>query len=192
MKHTWNLPLALFLGFIMPAGMLFGYKRTLPRVSSPTANWADTQEAGHLFRQIRDQALKAQKTLGTLNVEGIYLNWQDQAQSLNIARSYINKIGADLLRLKRMNKGLAPWQQRVVAQMTPAAHEMVYQMDQAVKEINRHQNSVVLAMTPYPQNINIIGQQAGRMVRTIQTYSQYAHAEERLAALQRKTATSRS
>jgi hypothetical protein len=184
---------AVFITIIMPSGMLFGVE--LGRASdlgSRAANPVETGDAGRLLNRMRSLALRARRQVGPLQVQELELGWQDQAFNLGSAKWDINKIGADLARLEQMKKGLEPWQQRLVAEVTPAAHEMVYQMDEALAEIKADQSRTVLAMTPYPQNINMIHQQASQMAHTIRTFTQYAHAKQRLAALERQGAVPRS
>ncbi len=183
----------MFISLIMPAGRLFAIKigRTFG-ISSKAANWADTEKAAHLLNQMQTLALKASKQVGPLRVQEVQLNWQEQASRLGNAKWDINRIGADLLRLGRMKKELEPWQQSLAAKVTPDVHEMVYQMDQAIRDVKTDQSSVVLAMGEYPQTINMIHQQADRMAGTIGTVTRYASAAQRLAVLEGRTASPRS
>lgn len=175
----------LFAGLLMPAGMLFGVTTNHQfGINSKTANWYDTGEATTLLNQIQTLSRNARRQVARLQVQEIDLNWQAQAGRLSTAKYDINKMSADLFRLDQMKKGLEPWQQRLAHKITPQVHEMVYQMDAAIAKLNHYQNKDSLAMTQYPQNINMIYKSANRTVSTIGTVNQYVHAEERMASLE--------
>ncbi len=181
----------MFAIVIMPASMLFGVKSPYSSRNDEAANWVQAERAGHLLRQMRRLAFKTQKAVGPLQVGGMDLGWEGEAQQLTIARYDINAMGTDLLALNRMKNGLQPWQRRVLAKTTPEVHEMVYQMDQANREINANENSTALAMGQFPQNISMIDHQASRMASVIGTFTQYARAKQRLATLERRVSTRR-
>ena len=175
---------------IMPAGMLLATETYRPpAVTSSTANWYDTEEASNLLNQMQPLALKVRREVARLQVQEIELGWQAQSQRLALAKSDINTMGDDLVRLDQMKKGLEPWQKSLVNKVTPEIHEMVYQTDAALTTLSDHENRDELALSQYPQNINMIYKSANQMAGTIGTVTQYAHAEEQMAAL-RQHATS--
>jgi len=177
-----SLMLAVLL---MPACMLLATDTYRPpAVTSSTANWYDTEQATNLLNQMQPLALKARKEVARLQVQEINLAWQAQSQRLARAKNDINTMADDLARLNRMKDGLEPWQKSLMNKVTPEVHEMVYQMDAALAKLNNHRNRVYLALTQYPQNLNMIYKNANQMAETIGTVTQYAHAEENMAALQ--------
>jgi len=177
----------LLAALLMPAGMLLATETYRPpTVTSSTANWYDTEQATNLFNQVQALALKTRKEVARLQVQEEELAWQVQSQRLMRAKNDINTMADDLARLNRMKDGLEPWQKSLVNKITPEVHEMVYQMDAAVAKLNNHKNRLYLALTEYPQNINMIYKSANQMAGTIDTVTQYAHAEEDMAALHQR------
>ncbi len=176
--------LLLLAGLLMPAGMLLANDTYIaPAVTSSTANWYNVEQASNLFNQMNTLALKVRKEVARLQVQGYQLGWRDQSARLARAKSDINTIGNDLLQLNEMKNALEPWQQSLLNKITPNLHEMVYQTDQALNRLSRHENRIDLTMTQYPQNINQIYKNANQMSDTIGTVTQYAHAEQKMAAL---------
>ncbi len=174
----------LLAGLIMPAGMLFAVTTNRQfGIKSNTANWQDTEEATNLLNQMQTLARNARRQVGRLQVQEIELNWEDQSQRLDTAKYDVNKMGADLFQLDQMEKRLEPWQQSLVHKVTPEVHEMAYQMDAAIAKLNKYENKDSLALTEYPQNINMIYKSANRMAGAIGTVSRYVQAEQRMAAL---------
>ena len=178
---------------LMPAGMLFA-KETYrpPAVTSSTANWYDTEEASNLLNQMQTLAFKVRKEVARLQVQEIQLGWRDQSQRLAAAKHDINTMSDDLVRLDSMKTRLEPWQSNLAHRVTPSLHEMVYQMDAALDTLSATRNRTDLALTQYPQNINMIYRSANQMVGTIGTVTQYAHAEEKMAAIKQNTVGTRS
>ena len=178
--------LLLVLGLLMPAGMLLASTTSeIPAVTSRKANWYDAEQASTLFNQMNTLALKVRKEVGRLQVQGYELDWEAQAGRLARAKADVNRIGNDLLQLNEMKNKLEPWQQSLLNKITPNLHEMVYQMDAALHKLDVHQNRTYLAMTQYPQNINMIYKSANQMTNTISTVTQYAQAEQKMAALEK-------
>lgn len=175
----------LFVGLLMPAGMLCAVSTSQQfGITSSTANWYDTEEATNLLNQMQTLAHNAKKQVARLQVQELQLTWQAQSQRLATAKYDVNKMGADLLQLNHMEKGLEPWQQTLVHKVTPQVHEMVYQLNAAINKLNKDQNRTQLALTQYPQNINMIYKSANRMADTIGTVTGYAQAEQNLARLE--------
>ena len=183
----------LLVGLIMPAGMLFGTETFRPSaVTSNSANWYYTEQASNLLNEMQTLAFKVRKEVARLQVQGDELGWQMQSDRLAEARSDVNVIGDDLVRLDHTKNMIEPWQKNLVHKVTPEIHEIVYQMDAAIYTLNAHESRTDLALTEYPQNINIIYKNANRMAGTIGTVTQYAQAEERLAELKPSTGSARS
>lgn len=180
----------LLAGLLMPAGMLLATEiHQKPAVTSSTANWYDVEQASNMLDHIQNLALKVRKEVARLQVQEIELGWRAQSARLTIAKHDINTIGNDLVRLDQMRNRLEPWQQNLLNKITPALHEMVYQADAAIKKVNNHENRTYLALTQYPQNINQIYKNANQMANTIQTVTQYAQAEQKMAELNKGNRT---
>ncbi len=183
----------LLVGLIMPAGMLFGTETFRPPVvTSNRANWYDSEQASNLLNEMQTLAFKVRKEVARLQVQEIELGWQAQSARLESAKNDIDTMGNDLVRLDHIKGKLEPWQQNLVHKVTPEIHEMVYQMDAAIDTLDAHESRTDLALTEYPQNINMIYKNANRMAGTIGTVTQYAHAEERLAELKPNSGSARS
>jgi len=163
-----------------------------PEVTSSSANWYDVEQASNMLHRMQTLTLKTRKEVARIQVQDWELDWRDQADKLTRAKADINKIGDDLAQLDQMKNRLEPWQQSLVEKVTPQIHEMVYEMDSALKTLNAHQNRDQLMLSEYPQNINIIYKNANQMAGTIGTVTQYAHAEQKMAALRHMTTSKES
>jgi len=130
-------------------------------------------------------ALKTRKEVARLQVQEQQLDWRAQAARLARAKADVNKMGNDLIRLNEVKNKLEPWQQSLLNKITRNQHEMVYQLDAAIHKLAVHQNRTYLALSQYPQNINIIYKNANQMTNTISTVTQYANAEQKMAALEK-------
>ena len=185
-----TMGLLVFCGLLMPAGMLFANKTYQPpSTTSNNSNWYDVEEASSLLNHLQDLAIKSKETIGPIKVSEIDLRWQGQATMLNAARSRVNKMANDLLRLKEMSSKVEPWQQGLIHKITPNIHEMAYQLDAAINTLNKYQLRHRLALTQYPQNLNGFCRNAGQVADTIGIVTQYAHAEEKMAELNKTTGT---
>jgi len=170
---------------LSPAGFLFSIEPHQPvALTSPTANFADTETATTLFNRMQKLAGKVNKEAGPIEVQNYELSWQDEGSSLDRIKSQINKMGSDLLQLSEMRKKLEPWQQRLLKRTTPDVHEMVYQTDAAIKMLNAQEDTMALQGTPYPQSIGILSHKANQLADSVGTFTQYVHAAQKLAALQ--------
>ena len=182
-KATGLLVLA---GLLMPAGMLLASETpAAPAVTSSSANWYNVEEASNLFNEMNNLALRVRREVGRLQVQGYQLGWREQSSRLAGAKYDVDTLGSDLMRLSEMKGRLEPWQQSLLTRVTPQVHEMVYQMDAAINRLNKYESRDHLALTQYPQNINQIYRNANQMADTIGTVTQYAHAEEKMAALKK-------
>lgn len=174
----------LLVGLLMPAGMLLASEtHEAPAVTSSTANWYHARQASSLFNQMNTLALKVRREVGRLQVQGYQLGWRAQSARLEGAKSDINAIANDLEQLNEMKTKLEPWQRNLLDKVTPNLHEMVYQADAAINRLSAHENRTYLALTQYPQNIDQIYKSANKMANTIGTVTQYARAEQKMAAL---------
>ena len=176
--------LALFITLIIPAGMLFA-KESVPASSltSKTANWYDVDQASNLLNRMQVLAVNTRNALGQNQVAETDLAWQIQALNLDTAKSNVNRMGADLLRLDEISSKVEPWQQRLVHKVTPQVHEMAYQLDAAINTLNEYQSKDRLALTQYPQNINQVCRNANLVSGTISSVTRYARSEQKVAAL---------
>ncbi|MGA8182105.1 MAG: hypothetical protein WB819_00500 [Terriglobia bacterium] len=179
-----TIGLALFITLLMPAGMLFAKESVQATgLTSNTSNWYDVEEASNLLNRMQTLALNARNAIGQIQVAETDLGWQIQAVKLDRARNNVNKMGEDLVRLDEISSKVEPWQQRLIHKVSPRVHEMAYQLDAAINSLNQYQSKDHLALTEYPQNINMIYRDANQMSDAIGTVTQYAHAEQKMAAL---------
>lgn len=181
-----KLETLLIVLMLAPAGMLFA------TVQSPTAlqeanpaKWASQQHATQLINKIQDLAYSVSKKVGPLQVNEMNTPWPAQATMLDQLKTRVNQMSEDLFQLSAMRKSLAPWQQKLLHLMTPKVHELVYQTRAAIKEMNARQSAMALAMTPYQQNIDIIGRQSVKLQNSVGVFTHYQHAKAKLAQLQR-------
>ncbi len=179
-----TIGLALFMTLLMPAGMLFAREsNSASSLTSKTANWYDVEEASNLLNRVQTHAINTRNALGQDQVAETDLAWQIQALNLDRARYNINKMGADLLQLDEISSKVEPWQQRLIHKVTPQIHEMGYQLEAAINTLNKYQSKDHLALTQYPHYINQVCRNANQVSGTIGTVTQYAHAEQKMAAL---------
>jgi hypothetical protein len=180
----------LFAVLIMPAGMLLGTEmnKTYP-MTATTANWHDVERASSLFNSMNSLAARVSKEVGILQVEGYQLGWRVHSARLGRAKNAINAMGEDLFELNRMKNRLEPWQRTLINKITPQIHEMVYQTDEALHRVRTDENRADLALSQYPQNIDQIYNSATQMSGTINTVTQYAHAEQKMVALNKVNRT---
>ena len=185
--------LLLLAGLLMPAGMLLATENHQPpAVTSSTANWYDVEQASNLFDRMNTLALKVRKEVARLQVQGNDLSWREHSARLARAKNDINTIGNDLEQLNEMKGRLEPWQQSLIDKITPDVHTMVHQTDEALRTLDARESRTYLALSQYPQNINLIYKNANEMAGTIGTVTQYAHAEEKMAELDQHTNGTRS
>ncbi len=182
--------LALFMTLLMPAGMLFARESDSANgVTSKTANWYDVEEASNLLNRMQAHAINTRNVLGQNQAAETDLAWQIQALNLDKARSNVNRMGADLLQLDEISHKVEPWQQRLVHKVTPQVHEMGYQLEAAINTLNKYQSKDQLALTQYPNYINQVCRNANQVSGTIGSVTQYAHAEQKVAALHELNST---
>ena len=182
--------LILLAGVLMPAGMLLATETPEPpAVTSSTANWYSVEQASNLFDHMNTLALKVRKEVARLQVQGYELNWREHSARLARARNDINTIGENLVQLDEMASRLEPWQQSLIKKIAPDIHAMVYQTDAALNTLSNHEDRIALSVTQYPQNIDHIYRNANQMSDTISTVTQYAHAEQKMEALNRMNGT---
>lgn len=183
--------LTLFIGLLMPVGMLLA-NVPASQAASPTSNTSssyDVDEASSLLNRMQDLALKARRAVEPIHVDEIDLVSEDQATMLNTARSSVNRMGDNLLRLDEISSKLEPWQRSLIHKITPQVHEMAYQLEAAINAQNKYRLRNRLALTQYPQNIAAFCKNSGRLVDTIGTTTQYVHAEEKMAELNKTNGT---
>lgn len=178
--------LLVLLGLIMPAGMLLANEPVqAPAVTSTNANWYDVEQASNLFNEMNNLALKVRREVARLQVQGDQLSWKAQSTRLARAKYDINTIGNDLEQLNEMKSRLEPWQKSLINKITPRVHGMVYQTDAALHILDAHENRTYLVLSQYPNNIDQIYKNANQMANTIGTVTQYAQAEQKMAALKK-------
>lgn len=182
----------LILGLFIPSGMLLATQPNEgPAARTDRAEWNNSAQATNLFNQIQTLSYKVRREVERLQVQDEQLDWQYQGDRLAATKLYVNDIGNDLANLDHVRSNLAPWQKSLVNKVTPNVHDMAYQLDAAIHGLDAHQNHMVLLLTQYPQNINMIYKSANTLADTIGAVTQSARAEH-MAALERPAATGRS
>ena len=191
MRIHINRVLGLLFTFALfsPAAVLFCAALPQPTaLTSPTANWAETEQATAKINQIQNLASKVRREDGPLTVEGEELNWQVHSGRLGEIRTQVNKMSRDLSQLSKMKNQLEPWQQQLVHSMTVNIHELGYQTQAAIKTLTAQHDTMALAMTQYPGYLNAIYHNANHLAGSIGTFTGYVRAAQKLATLQHGTA----
>lgn len=187
---TKTIGLALFIALLMPVGMLFANETSSASgLTSNTANWYDVEQASNVLSRMQTLTSHTRNALEPIQVNETDMAWQYQAWRLNRARSNVNRMGEDLLQLNKISSKLEPWQQSLIHKITPRVQEIAYQLDAAINTLNQYQSKDHIALTEYPQNISQICRNAHQMSDAIGTVTQYAHAEQKMAALKRMKGT---
>lgn len=183
-KISRFLEMLLIVLLVLPATALSAVQE-LP-LSLPNmiiTNHADAQRASALFNNLQQTAQRVKREIGPIQVNEVQLGWESQGWALNRVRSDVNTMANDLMQLDAMKNKLEPWQERLLHRVTPCVHELVYQTDAAIKHLGSKQNAMALALTQYPENINIIASQTGRIIRSVHTFTQYQVEKSKLAGL---------
>lgn len=163
----------------MPCGVLLADESNQPAATtSNSANWYDVEQAANLFNSMNTRARQVRKEFGPLQVQGYEINWRDHAERLGRVKNHVNAIGKDLKSLDQMKGRLEPWQQRLVAGITPNAREMANQTEQALNKLAGHQDRDRRRLMQYPNNIDQIYQNANQMANIIENLTQAAHGEQ--------------
>lgn len=177
----------LAVALISPVSFLFsaGTRQQLT-LTSKTANWADTEDASQMFNHMQHLAWKVAKEVGPIQVQEVQLTHQAQAAYLDRIRTDVNRLSMDLSRLSAMKSKLEPWQQQLLGRMTPHVHELVYQTRAAIQELDKQQGRLALYATDYPGYIAAISNNASQLNSSIGTFTQSAHAAEKLARIEQQ------
>lgn len=177
----------LVVALVSPVGYLCAMNsHPLPYLTSPSANWADSENATNMFNRIQLLARKVQNEDGPLTVDDVQLAWQIDAGKLDQIRSQVNEMSGDLLQLCEMRKKLEPWQQQLLGRMTPKIHELVYETQAAIEMLNHQHSMMALYPTSYPHYLAAISHDANQLAGSVGTYTQYVHAAKKLAKLQKR------
>lgn len=184
-KISYLLGILLVALSFAPVTMLYADRQnpvSLPvmTITNPTG----THRASTLFNNIENLARRVRRELGPLQIDELQFALPSQASKFNYVRSEINRIGDDLLQLDAMQKKLEPWQKQLLDRLTPHVHELVYQTDAAINQLKVNDGAAALALTQYPQNINVIERQTGQIIRSVGTFNQYQIAKAKLAKLE--------
>lgn len=179
LKYFKTSGIIVLAAFIMPCGVLLAKESNPPAAAtSSNANWYDVEQASDLFSRMTVRAREVRQEVGPLQVQGYALDWRDHAARLVRISDHINDMGRDLQSLDQIKGRLEPWQQNLVAKVTPNVHGMVYQTDQALTTLASREDPYTLRLTDYPNNIDQIYRNADRMINTIQSVTKAAHGEQ--------------
>lgn len=169
----------LLAGSLAPAGVLLAQPATAatPAVNTHTSQMDPASmntSVQNKFTRIHDLSQKAGKDVAPLKfgTNGTELNWKVHSIRLARAKKAVNQVEKDVKQLESRKAGLTPWQRQLLGNVKEDAHEMVYQTRAAVKVLNAHHNKNALALTSYPQNIDMIWQKANDAAEEIGTVFQ--------------------
>ncbi len=184
-KISRMLETLLLALLVVPTGMLYSAEQNpLSQPDLSVANWADAHRATSLFNNMQNMARRVKREIDPIQVSEMQVLWQSQASKLSRVKSHVNKMGNDLLQLDAMKNKLEPWQTKLLHRLTPNVHELVYQTDAAIAELNAKQSATALALTQYPDNINIIASQTGHLIHSVGAFNQYQAAKAKVAKLE--------
>lgn len=185
--------LPVILALFLPTGFLFAAVPAAVGATSPSVNWADAEEATTMFNNVQKLARKVRNEGSPLETNGIWLGWRINAHRLNDIRSQVNEMSSDIGQLSKVRENLDPWQQRLLARITPDVQELVYQTRAAIHALNsRLQDPRMLAATNYPNDIFTLCHKSKQVVGSIGTFTQYNQTKQKLAALRKQVGTKTS
>lgn len=174
MKIRRTLGTLIAAGLIVPAGVLCA--QTAPAQTSTMADSASsadtaTTSARNTFSRIQDLAQSVRKEVGPLKFDtnGTSVTWKLHSTKLTRVRSQVNQIEQNVRKLSARKESLPAWQQQLLSNIKEDSHELVYQTSAAIKTLNAHHDTTVLATTRYPQYIDMISQKANDAAHSIGT-----------------------
>jgi|YelNatPaOPRAMG01_1025707.scaffolds.fasta_scaffold58148_1 DNA repair exonuclease SbcCD ATPase subunit len=149
-----------------------------------TSNWAYTEEASGLLKEVR--SLSAQLADDAHELE-MYagrnqLDWRSHAFQLNQIRDHINAMGEKLERLQEIRGMLAPWQREAVDRVVPNAQELAAHAEAAIAYLNEQQDR--LWMPAYVDRISAMTDHAEEIKSSVTAFLDYAKALDRLKQLE--------
>lgn len=154
--------------------------------SAPAYNWAHTEEASGLLRQIRSLSARAAEDahLLSLSSKGNQLHWRTHAHQLAQIRGHINTMGKKLHRLQEIQSTIAPWQQDALARVTPKAVALAVHADEAIAYLNEWQGK--LWAPAYTDHMSAVSDHAEGIKSSVSAFLDYARTSDKLKELEQQ------
>ncbi|HZT70017.1 MAG TPA: hypothetical protein VFC10_09780 [Terriglobia bacterium] len=149
-----------------------------------TSNWAYTEEASELLKEVRSLSAQLADDAHELAMYASrnQLHWRSHAFQLNQIRDHINAMGEKLERLQEVRGMLAPWQQKAVDRVVPNAQELAAHTEAAIAFLNEQQER--LWMSAYVDRIRAVTDHAEEIKSSVTAFLDYAKASDRLRGLE--------
>ncbi len=144
-------------------------------------------EASIQLREIRNTANQLALDAGILEsyTRGD-LSRQSHAGQLNRVRKHVNTIGEQLARIEAIRPMMAPWQQRAVDSIVPAAASLAVSVEGAITHLNDGGSGVW--HPNYAERLRIISDRSDRVKNTVYLHLAMADAADRLDELTQRAA----
>lgn len=158
---------------IVPAGLALA--RTAPDAASTRADtMSTTTNVQRTFSKIQDLAQNIREEIGPLKFDtnGTQVTWKVHSTRLMKVKKQVNQMENEVNRIATRKASLPDWQQQLLGNVKRDTHELVYQTQAAVKQLNKLRNTNALALTRYPQYIDQISQKANDAASSIGTVFQ--------------------
>jgi hypothetical protein len=177
---------AATVAFVVP-GMGASVHECVP--GSPTAasyTWDFRAEANSIFQDLETLARQARgdaDQLVTYN-RGHEVEWEMQADQLNILKQEVNDMGAKLCRLESIRSVLAPWQQAEVDRIAEEVQLMADNTQDAIVYLNAHEQE--LWVPTYQNYANNLYTEAGSLTESLSNAVTYANVSKEYRDLRHK------
>jgi hypothetical protein len=175
----------LAASLLVPAGLWATTAKSQPAApASPSYTGDFSRQANQLFEQIRydvDQVQRAADELTTFT-RTYEVSWVSNADDLEQAKEYVNRMGADIHRLQNIQTSVLPWQKKAIAQMTPRAAALANDTQHAIRLLDHNQGR--LFATNYSQYVNAMYNEARQISNSVNSDVHYAQARHTLDRLE--------
>ena len=135
-------------------------------------------EADNIFQNIQSQARHAYYHADQLLAfsRNTQINWDPQAQELTALKSDVNDIENQLCRLDAIQRDLAPWQRAEIRRISPTAHLMADNTEDAIIFGSNHQHDLWLGT--YNRYANNLDNEARTLVHSVDRAVNYAKVSQ--------------
>ncbi|TAM83561.1 MAG: hypothetical protein EPN47_05475 [Acidobacteria bacterium] len=180
-KIGWGVLGTLFL--VAPLSASNSNQEAMVR-TTPAYNWAYAEEASGLLKQIRSLSFQAAEKADLLNIASRRnsLDWRSHAVQLDEIKTHINAMGEKLDRLQEIGGMIAPWQQKAVERIVPAAAALAGHTEGAIVFLNEHR---IRLWTPtYTDRVKAMSEHVDEINNTVSTFLDYGKTSEQLNGLE--------
>lgn len=145
-------------------------------------------QASNLLGEIRAQAVSVHYLADELEMceHDPLISWEADASILTRLRDRVNAMDKTLYTLRTIQEEAAPWQQKVIARVTPKAYEITSYVDDAMQNLNDNHETVHFPDKSYAEDADGIYQRAAFIARSIANYEKYAAARTEIQHLSPK------